>query len=216
MRSETRVGLDAPGRLALELGRDLAEMARGYASLSDAEARRAFLRTLRAVSDFAGQQVDATDRLYLAQMIPTLIVWGRRDPLIPVRHAAVGPSGMPGSRLEIFDGAGHFPQLEQPVRFARVLIDFIECTDPVDIEFSDRDLKMLRERMIKRGKCSKSRGNFRGPTMTSRSTVRPAANTARISASSVSRSMGAWSRTGSKGRTSSSESATAPTAPGAM
>ena len=78
----------ALGRLGLELGHDLAEMTRGYASLSDAEARRAFLHTLRAVIDLAGQRVNATDRLYLAQMIPTLIVWGRRDPLIPVgaRH----------------------------------------------------------------------------------------------------------------------------------
>ena len=41
----------ALGRLGLELGHDLAEMTRGYASLSDAEARRAFLHTLRAVID---------------------------------------------------------------------------------------------------------------------------------------------------------------------
>jgi pimeloyl-ACP methyl ester carboxylesterase len=111
----------ALGRLGLELGHDLAEVTRGYASLSDADARRAFLHTLRAVIDLAGQRVDATDRLYLAQMIPALIVWGRRDPLIPVEHSTVAHRGMPGSRLEIFDDAGHFPQLEDPVRFARVL-----------------------------------------------------------------------------------------------
>jgi pimeloyl-ACP methyl ester carboxylesterase len=147
----------ALGRLGLEAGRDLAEMARGYASLSDGESRRAFLHTLRAVIDAAGQRVNATDRLYLAQMIPALIVWGRRDPLIPVEHAAVAHRGMPGSRLEIFDRAGHFPQLEQPVRFARVIIDFIESTHPAEFEFSDRDLNMLRERMLKRAKSSKSR-----------------------------------------------------------
>jgi hypothetical protein len=56
---------------------------------------------------------------------------------------------MPGSRLEIFDDAGHFPQLEQPVRFARVLIDFIESTAPAEFEFSDRDLNVLRERMLR-------------------------------------------------------------------
>jgi hypothetical protein len=67
---------------------------------------------------------------------------------------------MPGSRLEIFDGAGHFPQLEQPVHFARVLIDFIESTDPAEFEFSDRDLNMLRERMLKRAKSSKSQRNL--------------------------------------------------------
>ncbi len=138
----------ALGRLGLELGHDLAEMTRGYASLSDAEARRAFLHTLRAVIDLAGQRVSATDRLYLAQMIPTLIVWGRRDPLIPVEHAMVAHRGMPGSRLEIFEDTGHFPQLERPIRFARLLMDFIDSVDPAEFDFSDDDLRMLRERML--------------------------------------------------------------------
>ena len=145
----------ALSRLGLELGHDLAEMTRGYASLSDAEARLAFLHTARAVIDLAGQRVDATDRLYLAQMIPALIVWGRRDPIIPVGHAAVAHRAMPGSRLEIFADSGHFPHLEEPVRFARVLIDFIESTDPAEFEFSDEDRDMLRERMLARGKRSR-------------------------------------------------------------
>ena len=145
----------ALGRLGLELGHDLAEMIHGYASLSDAEARRAFLHTVRAVIDLGGQRVNATDRLCLAQMIPTLIVWGRRDPLIPIEHAAVAHRGIPGSRLEIFDDTGHFPQLEQPVRFARVPIDFIESTDPAEFEFSDQDLNILRKRMLKRGRRSR-------------------------------------------------------------
>ncbi|MGZ6640618.1 MAG: alpha/beta fold hydrolase [Solirubrobacteraceae bacterium] len=142
----------ALGRVGLELGHDLAEMTRGYASLSDAEARRAFLHTLRAVIDIAGQRVSATDRLYLAQMIPTMIIWGRRDPLIPVAHADVANRGIRHSRLEIFDNAGHFPHIEEPVRFARVLIDFIESTQPAEFEFTDQDLNMLRERMLKRGR----------------------------------------------------------------
>ena len=138
----------ALGRLGVELGHDLAEMTRGYASLSDAEARRAFLHTLRAVIDLAGQRVNAIDRLYLAQLMPTLIIWGRRDPIIPVEHATVAHHGIAGSRLEIFDRAGHFPQLEQPLHFARVLIDFIQSTDPAEFEFSEQDLNMLRERML--------------------------------------------------------------------
>ncbi|MGZ4183448.1 MAG: alpha/beta fold hydrolase [Solirubrobacteraceae bacterium] len=145
----------ALGRLGLELGHDLAEMTRGYASLSDAEARRAFLHTVRAVIDLDGQRVDATDRLYLAQMIPTLILWGRRDPLIPVQHAAVAHRGIPGSRVEIFDDAGHFPHVEEPVRFARLLMDFIKNTDPAEFEFSDRDLDLLREHMLKRARRSR-------------------------------------------------------------
>jgi pimeloyl-ACP methyl ester carboxylesterase len=139
------------GRLGLELGHDMAEMSRGYASLSDAGARRAFLHTVRAVIDLGGQRVAATDRLYLAQMIPTLIFWGRRDPLIPVEHAAVAHQLIPDSRLEIFDNAGHFPHLEEPVRFARLLMDFVKNTDPAEFEFSDDDLHLLRERMLAQG-----------------------------------------------------------------
>src|SRR5205807_2487341 len=53
------------GRLGLRISPDLAEMARGYSSLADSEARMAFLHTLRAVLDLAGQRVSANDRLYL-------------------------------------------------------------------------------------------------------------------------------------------------------
>jgi pimeloyl-ACP methyl ester carboxylesterase len=133
--------------LGLRAGPDLSEMARGYATLSDAQSRHAFLRTLRAVIDPGGQCVDATDRLYLAHLMPTLIVWGRRDPLIPVHHADVAHSGMPGSRLEIFDNVGHFPQLAEPVRLARVIGEFIESTEPARIEFSDDYLATMRDLM---------------------------------------------------------------------
>jgi hypothetical protein len=37
---------------------------------------------------------------------------------------------MPGSRLEIFSGAGHFPHVEAPERFVDVLTDFVETTVP--------------------------------------------------------------------------------------
>ena len=144
----------ALGRVGLELGHDLAEMTRGYASLSDGEARRAFLHTLRAVIDLDGQRVNATDRLYLAQELPTLIIWGRRDPLIPVEHADVAHRGIPGSRLAIFDDTGHFPHIEEPVRFARVLVDFIESTNPAEFDFSDQDLDLLRQRMLDRARRS--------------------------------------------------------------
>ena len=134
--------------LGLRAGPDLAEMARGYASLADADARRAFLHTLRAVIDLSGQRVNATDRLYLAEMMPTLIVWGHRDPLIPVRHAAIAERGMPGSRLEVFEQAGHFPHLDDPLRFAAVLGDFLDATEPAQYDFDDDDLADLRARLL--------------------------------------------------------------------
>lgn len=104
------------------------EMWRAYGSLADSPNRRAFLRTLRAVVDPRGQVVSAADRLYLAAALPTLIVWGERDDIIPVSHAHAAHDAIPGSRLEIFDGAAHFPHAEQPERFVEVLSDFVVTT----------------------------------------------------------------------------------------
>jgi pimeloyl-ACP methyl ester carboxylesterase len=135
-------------RIGLEAAPDLAEMARGYASLGDGGARQAFLHTLRAVLDPLGQRVSATDRLYLAAMVPTLILWGRRDPLIPCAHAENAHQAMPGSELEVFEKSGHFLHIDQPVHFARALIDFIDSTEPAEFEFSDVDLAEFRERLL--------------------------------------------------------------------
>src|SRR5947207_915710 len=88
------------GRLGLQLGPDVAEVSAGIASLGDAERRAAFVRTVRSVMSPFGQRINATDRLYLARDVPTLIVWGERDPLIPVAHAHAARAAAPGSRLE--------------------------------------------------------------------------------------------------------------------
>jgi pimeloyl-ACP methyl ester carboxylesterase len=122
------------GAVGLRPNADIAEVARGYASLADAGRRRAFLATLSAVVGTDGQRVAATDRLYLAESLPLLILWGSRDPIIPSSHAARAHEALPGSRLEIFDGVGHLPQLEQPLRFVEVLEDFIASTEPAEFD----------------------------------------------------------------------------------
>ncbi|HEX9031666.1 MAG TPA: alpha/beta fold hydrolase [Streptosporangiaceae bacterium] len=109
---------------------DVAEIARGYASLADADRRKAFLATLRSVIGLGGQRVHAGDRLYLAAGMPVLIIWGARDPIIPVHHGERAHEAIPGSHLEIFDGVGHLPQLEAPGRFVAVLERFLEQTEP--------------------------------------------------------------------------------------
>lgn len=108
----------------------VAETWRAYASLSASENRHAFVRTLRGVVDPSGQSVSAKDRLYLAAGVPTMIIWGDEDDIIPVTHAHDAHEAIPGSRLEIFEGSGHFVHVQEPARFAEVLIDFIETTTP--------------------------------------------------------------------------------------
>ena len=107
-----------------------AEVARGYVSLSDSVRRSAFLATLRSVINVSGQRIDASDRLYLTAGIPTLILWGADDPVIPASHGERAHAAIVGSRLEIFDGVGHIPQLEAPERFVAELERFLKETKP--------------------------------------------------------------------------------------
>ncbi len=116
---------------------DVAEVARGYVSLVDPDRRAAFLATLRSVIGTGGQRVHAGDRLYLAEGVPVLIVWGARDPIIPVHHGESAHQAIPGSRLEIFEDVGHLPQIEAPARFVAVLERFIVENDPAEFDPED-------------------------------------------------------------------------------
>jgi len=137
----------AVGRLLSRLGirpsLDLTEFARGYGSLADAEARQAFIHTLRAVVDPAGQRVSARDRLYLAAEVPSLVIWGERDRIIPMKHGRRASEEMPGSRFIAIPDAGHFPQLDQPRRFVEALVEFMADTKP-----SRPDVADLRKRLL--------------------------------------------------------------------
>src|SRR6202035_1387507 len=117
-------------RIGLGARTDLAEIARGHASLSDAEARAAFIHTLRSVVEPGGQRVDASNRLSLAEHLPFLLAWGEHDPIIPVSHGHATHERMPNSRLEVFPRSGHFPQLDEPERFLEVLVAFLDSTEP--------------------------------------------------------------------------------------
>jgi pimeloyl-ACP methyl ester carboxylesterase len=118
------------GRFGLRTRSDVRGTALGLASLSEPQARRAFLHTARSIIDAGGQRVSATDRLYLAAGMPTLIIWGERDPMIPAAHGIAAHALIPHSRLELFPDAGHYPFDEDPERFAAVLSDFVATTEP--------------------------------------------------------------------------------------
>lgn len=81
--------------------------------------------------------MSARDRLYLARAVPTMIVWGDRDGVIPVTHAHIAADLMPGSRLEIVRGAGHFLPIEQPQVVERLLSDFMSTTDAANVSPDD-------------------------------------------------------------------------------
>ena len=105
-----------------------AEIWSAYSSLSDADSRHAFLRTLRSVVDYRGQAVSALNRLHMTAQLPVMLVWGDDDRIIPVAHGHAAHQAVPGSRLEILPGIGHFPHVEAPDQVTELLADFIATT----------------------------------------------------------------------------------------
>ena len=142
-RSLINVAASAGRTLRLRPAPDAEFYARTFAALADAETRAAFLGTLRGVVGTRGQLVDARDRLYLAQHMPTLIIWGERDAMLPVSHGQAAHEAMPGSVLEIFENAGHLPQLDEPRRFVAVVEDFVAGTEP-STHSDERWIELLR------------------------------------------------------------------------
>ncbi len=133
------------GRLPMRPRPSVTEVARGYATLAESTARTAFVHTLRSVVEPGGQRVNASHLHYLAEGRPTLIVWGALDTVIPVTHAYEAQATIPGSVLEVFEQSRHFPHMDEPGRFVRVLLQFLGSTTPVPI-----DRIILRERIAAR------------------------------------------------------------------
>ncbi|MEI2716132.1 MAG: alpha/beta hydrolase [Candidatus Nanopelagicales bacterium] len=127
----TMSGLAASG---LPWTEDLPGLAEAYEALADRRSRVAFRHVLRAAADWKGQVITMIDRAYLARSVPTMVVWGDRDLVIPVKHAYSAHELLPGSRLEIFRGSGHLPHEDDPDRFARELTDFVMDTPAATYE----------------------------------------------------------------------------------
>jgi pimeloyl-ACP methyl ester carboxylesterase len=139
------------------IGRDLPDMLRVLNDLPEPRASSAFARTLRAVVDWRGQVVTMLDRCYLTESIPVQLIWGSRDSVIPAAHGELAHTAMPGSRLEIFKGSGHFPFHDDPARFVEVVQEFIDSTPP---SVYDRDaIRQLLQTGV-------SKNSLSGPTDT--------------------------------------------------
>ncbi|GAA4524603.1 alpha/beta fold hydrolase [Amycolatopsis samaneae] len=113
------------------------ELTRHLAALADPGRRRAFLSIARGLIDLRGQRASAVDKLYLAERVPTLLVWGARDPLIPVAHGRRTAELLPDSRLTVFENAKHFPHVADPERFGQVLARFLAETTPARLKLAE-------------------------------------------------------------------------------
>jgi pimeloyl-ACP methyl ester carboxylesterase len=149
-------------RLGLQAGTDLQETQRGIVGLADPDVRRAFLGTVRTNIGPRGQRVSATDRLHLARHIPSLILWGERDRIIPPEHGRQAHRAVEGSRFELIRGAGHFPHVEAPDRVAEALLRFVRATEPAELS-RQRLGELIREELDERpGAAPRDVGDTRG------------------------------------------------------
>lgn len=96
---------------------------------SDPGRRAAFLATLRSVVGPDGQRVSALERLSLVDPSRVLLIWGDRDPMIPVDHGVQAHALLPGSQLVIFPGSHHEPHLDDPARFADLVVAHVAACE---------------------------------------------------------------------------------------
>jgi pimeloyl-ACP methyl ester carboxylesterase len=137
-------------RVGVRHGAYVQAVARALRPLEQPQAREAFLQTLRAVIDVQGQRVSATDRLYLLESMPTMIVWGERDNTIPLQHGRSAHEAIPNSRFRTLAGAAHFPHLEDPDALVRVLREFLSDTQPCEMDDADWGELLARRSIRKR------------------------------------------------------------------
>jgi pimeloyl-ACP methyl ester carboxylesterase len=89
-------------------------------------ARTYLLRALRSGTTIFGlrQEILMLDGLRRLQ-IPTLVMWGGHDHVVPVRHLELVKAHLPHARVHVFPAAGHIPMLECPEEFNRLAVEFV-------------------------------------------------------------------------------------------
>jgi pimeloyl-ACP methyl ester carboxylesterase len=105
------------------------QLDRLYDALGGWPTKRAVLKLYRATPAAAARgPVEALRELNR----PALVVWGTKDTYLPARFAERQRDAFPEARVELLDGAGHWPFLEDPDRVAELVIPFLrEQVDPV-------------------------------------------------------------------------------------
>ncbi len=58
--------------------------------------------------------------------VPSLIVWGREDRIVPLNCGELYQRSIPGARLSIIENCGHSPQIEKPDEFVRTVLGFLD------------------------------------------------------------------------------------------
>ncbi|WP_148575246.1 alpha/beta fold hydrolase [Nocardioides caldifontis] len=130
LRHAATGALRAAAQLPHPAVRDLDEIAAMVEALRDPRARRALRHVVRACVDLRGQVITMVDRAYLTEELPLCVVWGTADPVIPAAHADTVRQIARTARVELVEGAGHFPHKADPDAFVALVEEFIRTTRP--------------------------------------------------------------------------------------
>ena len=91
-------------------------------------AQKSMLRVLRSISNIRGGRTKILRTVMVRLNVitaPVLIVWGKQDKVLPVRHAYVANEKILNSKVHILDPCGHMPQFERPEEFNRIVLEFL-------------------------------------------------------------------------------------------
>ncbi|MEZ0284562.1 MAG: alpha/beta fold hydrolase, partial [Thermoleophilia bacterium] len=123
MAATTRLGFRALMRRGNPRGLPRAFVDRMYDDF-DRGTRRAVLDLYRSVADVgaAGERLAAALRPLDR---PALVLWGRRDPYLPVAHAERQREAFPGAEVRVLERSGHWPFADDPAAVAEAVTGFL-------------------------------------------------------------------------------------------
>jgi pimeloyl-ACP methyl ester carboxylesterase len=116
-----RIVCAQPGRVDPTLRRHMIELT-AYRAQGD-DSARAYHDAIRSIVRYTAMRMAADIR---SVHVPTLIIHGKHDRLVPISLARATRRRRTDWTLEVFDDCGHVPQIEQPERFVAVTADWIE------------------------------------------------------------------------------------------
>jgi pimeloyl-ACP methyl ester carboxylesterase len=95
---------------------------------------RVMLELTRSLGTFRGVRPQWRKALLTATAtasVPTLVVWGTHDLILPVAHLEAAKRLLPHAYTHLFDDTGHMPQIERAAEFADIVKEFWETSGPV-------------------------------------------------------------------------------------
>jgi pimeloyl-ACP methyl ester carboxylesterase len=107
---------------------NLVNLRRAARALCDPQGRAVFFAALRGVVEPLGQRGSFIELRYLAEQVPTLLVWTEQDVVIPVAHAHLTHAHLPNSQMVVFPGGGHEPHRRHAAAFADAVAEFVAST----------------------------------------------------------------------------------------